>query len=64
MLKGVRYLTVLGEAGTWAAAYQCAERWQNAGRFARIAKPDNGLGDMNDVLRERAGWYVSARFLP
>ena len=27
-LKGARYLTVLGEAGTWAAAYQCAERWQ------------------------------------
>jgi hypothetical protein len=48
----VRQLIILGEAGEASArAIQlCSKRWRAAGRRVRIAMPDPGLSDFNDVL--------------
>jgi Toprim domain-containing protein len=52
VIDSVRTLTILGEAGEPSArAIQfCTKRWRAAGRRVRIAMPDPGLSDFNDVL--------------
>jgi hypothetical protein len=48
----VRQLIILGEAGAASvrAIQLCSKRWRAAGRRVRIAMPDPGLSDFNDVL--------------
>ena len=52
VIDNVRTLTILGEAGEASArAIQfCTKRWRAAGRRVRVAMPDAGLSDFNDVL--------------
>jgi hypothetical protein len=52
VIDNVRTLVVLGEAGEASArAVQfCTRRWRAAGRRVRVAMPDPGLSDLNDVL--------------
>jgi putative DNA primase/helicase len=52
VINNVRTLTILGEAGEASARAIkfCTKRWRAAGRRVRIAMPDPGLSDFNDVL--------------
>lgn len=52
LIDKVRHLIILGEAGEASArAIQfCTKRWRAAGRRVRVAMPDPGLSDFNDVL--------------
>ena len=52
VIDNVRTLIILGEAGEASArAIQfCTKRWRAAGRRVRVAMPDPGLSDFNDVL--------------
>jgi len=52
VIDNVRMLTILGEAGEASARAIkfCTRRWRAAGRRVRIAMPDPGLSDFNDVL--------------
>jgi hypothetical protein len=52
LIDSVRSLIILGESGEASArAIQlCTKRWRAAARRVRIAMPDPGLSDFNDVL--------------
>ena len=52
LINGVRTLIILGETGEASARAIrfCTKRWRAAGRRVRIAMPDQGLSDFNDVL--------------
>src|SRR5262245_28117253 len=52
VLPGIRNLIILGETGSASAEAIkiCSRRWQNSYRDVKIAKPDVGLDDVNDVL--------------
>jgi hypothetical protein len=52
VINNVRTLIVLGEAGEASARAIkfCTKRWRAAGRQVRVAMPDPGLSDFNDVL--------------
>jgi hypothetical protein len=52
LIDTVGQLIILGEAGEASArAIQfCTKRWRAAGRRVRVAMPDPGLSDFNEVL--------------
>jgi hypothetical protein len=54
VLTGIEALTIFadpGAAGT-TAAEECARRWADAGREARVLTPQQG--DFNDLIRDHA----------
>jgi hypothetical protein len=52
LLAELKQLTILGEHdnANARAADICSKRWRKAGRRARIAMPDPGYADFNDIL--------------
>jgi putative DNA primase/helicase len=52
LIDGVMQLTILGEVGEASARAIkfCGTRWRRAGRRVRVAMPNDGLSDMNDVM--------------
>jgi len=52
VIDNTQTLIILGEAGEASARTirLCAKRWRAAGRRVRIAMPEPGLSDFNDVL--------------
>src|SRR5262249_42877150 len=52
VINNAQTLIILGEAGEASerAIRLCTKRWRAAGRRVRIAMPEPGLGDFNDVL--------------
>ena len=52
VINNAQTLIILGEAGEASerAIRLCTKRWRAAGRRVRIAVPEPGLSDFNDVL--------------
>jgi putative DNA primase/helicase len=51
-IAGTKQLVILGERGEASrqAIEMCGRRWRKAGRKIRVIMPNEGLGDLNDVL--------------
>jgi len=55
LLDNVRQLTILAERddASRRATDICSAHWRKAGKRVRVALPDPGYGDFNDIVAER-----------